>query len=79
MDMWLAEKIPTGMYGSSNEVIYEGLRLFKRQDEQREVMIEDLRSEVLVGVRQLDAGKAVTFNRSHVAEIKARGRAKLGL
>ena len=79
MDTWITEKVATGMYGSSNEVIYEGLRLLKRQEEQRQVMIDDLRNEVLVGVRQLDAGKADTFNSSLVAEIKTIGRTKLGL
>lgn len=77
MDSWVAEKVATGMYGSSTEVINEGLRLLKRQEEQRQAMVEDLRQEVLVGVRQLDTEKAVSFDSSQVVEIKARGRAKL--
>lgn len=77
MDSWVAEKVATGMYGSSTEVINEGLRLLKRQEEQRQAMVDDLRQEVLVGVRQLDTGKAVSFDNLQLAEIKARGRAKL--
>ncbi len=79
MDLWITEKVATGMYRSSNEVIYEGLRLLKKQEEQRQAMIEDLRQEVLIGVRQLDVGKTTLFNSSQIAEIKAKGRDKLGL
>ncbi len=67
------------MYSSSAEVIYEGLRLLKRREEQLMAMTEDLRREILVGVRQLDAGKFTSFDGSLAEEIKAEGRKRLGV
>ena len=79
MDQWISEKVGSGLYSSSNEVILEGLRLLMRQEEQRQAMIEDLRKEILVGVRQLDSGKAVVFDPSLVANVREKGRDRLGL
>jgi len=79
MDQWVSEKVGSGLYSSSNEVILEGLRLLMRQEEQRQAMIEDLRKEILVGVRQLDSGKAVVFDPSLVANVREKGRDRLGL
>ncbi len=79
MDQWVSEKVGSGLYSSSDEVILEGLRLLMRQEEQRQAMIEDLRKEILVGVRQLDSGKAVVFDPSLVENIKEKGRNRLGL
>jgi len=79
MDQWVSEKVGSGLYSSSNEVILEGLRLLMRQEEQRQAMIEDLRREILVGVRQLDSGKVAVFNSSLVKNVKKKGRDRLGL
>jgi len=79
MDQWVSEKVGSGLYSSSDEVILEGLRLLMRQEEQRQAMIEDLRKEILVGVRQLDSGKAVILDPSLVENIKEKGRDRLGL
>ena len=79
MDQWISEKVNSGLYSSYNEVILEGLRLLIRQEEQRQAMTEDLRQEILIGVRQLDSGKAVFFDPSLVANIKEKGRDRLGL
>ena len=79
MDQWVSEKVNSGLYSSYNEVILEGLRLLMRQEEQRQAMTEDLRQEILIGVRQLDTGKGVVFDQSVVKNIKERGRDRLGL
>jgi len=79
MDQWISEKVNSGLYSSSNEVILEGLRLLMRQEEQRQAMTEDLRQEILIGVRQLDSDKSVFFDRSLVENIKEKSRDRLGL
>ena len=79
MDQWISEKVGSGLYSSSNEVILEGLRLLMRQEEQRQAVIEDLLKEILVGVRQLDSGKAVVFDPSLVENVKEKGLDRLGL
>ncbi len=78
MDQWISEKVNSGLYSSSNEVILEGLRLLMRQEEQRLAITEDLRQEILVGVRQLDSGKSVIFDSSLVDNIKEKSRNRLG-
>ena len=76
---WIAEKVAQGMYHSSSEVIAEGIRLLIRHEEQRQSMAADLRQEILVGVKQLDAGKSSSFDASQVADVKTKGREKAGL
>jgi antitoxin ParD1/3/4 len=78
MDQWISEKVNSGLYSSSSEVILEGLRLLIRQEEQRLAMTEDLRQEILIGVRQLDSGKSVSFDSSLVDNIKENSRNRLG-
>ena len=77
LDQWIKEKVESGFYNSASEVILEGLRLLKYQDEQRQLMTEDLRQELLIGINQLDSGKSVPFESSVVSEIKNKGRSKL--
>ncbi len=76
---WIAEKIEEGLYNSESEVIAEGIRLLKMQEEQRKSMVEDLRWELLVGAMQLDTGKSVPFNAEQVSDIKTQGRKKAGI
>ena len=79
MDQWISEKVNSGLYGSSNEIILEGLRLLMRQDEQRLAIAEDLRQEILIGVRQLDSGKSVIFDSNLMDNIKKKSSDRLGL
>ena len=79
INTWIAEKVAQGMYSSSSEVIAEGIRLLKRQEEQRLSMIKDLRQELRVGMKQLDAGKSVPLDTTLVSVIKAKGRDKAGI
>ena len=74
MNEWIKQKIKSGMYKSSSELIREGLRLLKFRDEQRAKMVEDLRNELLVGIKQLDAGKSQTLDQTLVDQIKRDAR-----
>ena len=76
---WITEKVSQGMYSSSSEVIAEGIRLLKRQEEQRMAMINDLRNDIIVGISQLDTGKSMLFDDSQVCDVKAAGRKKAGI
>ncbi|MGM0418670.1 MAG: type II toxin-antitoxin system ParD family antitoxin [Thermodesulfobacteriota bacterium] len=79
MDEWIAGKVKAGVYKSSSEVVFEGLRLLKRQDEQRQAMLDDLRQELLLGLRQLDSGLSVSFDSKQIDEIKTEGRKRQGI
>lgn len=74
MDEWIANKIKTGMYKSSSELIKEGLPLLQARDEQRQKMVEDLRTELLVGIKQLDADKVKKIDTKAVNKIKRDAR-----
>jgi len=74
MDAWIDQKVKAGMYASSSELIREGLRLLQFRDEQRAKMSEDLRNELLVGIKQLDAGKSQTFDQALIDNVKRDAR-----
>ncbi len=71
---WVAAKVASGFYNSAGEVVLEGLRLLKYQEEQRLAMTEDLRRELVIGLKYLDAGKSACFDLSVVNDIKKLGR-----
>lgn len=77
LDSWIAQKIKSGMYKSSSEVIREGLRLLKLREEQRMGMLEDLRNELLIGIKQLDSGQSSTFDQHNIQTIKQNARKML--
>ena len=79
INAWIAEKVAQGLYSSSSEVIAEGIRLLKRQEEQRLSMLKDLRQDIVVGLAQLDTDKTVSFDAAQVADIKTQRRNKAGI
>jgi putative addiction module CopG family antidote len=78
MNNWVAARIKSGAYKSSSEVIRDGLRTLQRLEEQRLAMAADLRQELMIGIRQLDAGKSRPFDVATVDAIKQKGRERLG-
>ena len=78
LDRWISEKVKSGLYKSSSEVVRDGIRALQRQEEGRLAMLEDLRQELLVGIKQLDSGKSGPFDTALVEKVKKNGRRKLG-
>ncbi len=78
MNNWVAARIKSGAYKSSSEVVRDGLRTLQRLEEQRLAMAADLRQELMIGIRQLDAGKSRPFDAATVDDIKQKGRERLG-
>lgn len=54
-------KVASGMYHSASEVVRDGLRLLKEQDEERGVKLEALRNEIRKGVDSLNRGDSQTY------------------
>ncbi len=73
MHQWINEKVDSGLYNNPSEIILEGLRLLKIQEEQRQAMTEDLRQELLIGLKQLDSGRSVNFDQEELINIKKQG------
>jgi antitoxin ParD1/3/4 len=47
---YINDKVASGLYNSSSEVIREGLRLLKDQDVMREMRLNELRSQIQSGI-----------------------------
>jgi len=74
LEGYVKQKVSTGLYNSSSEVIREGLRLLEERDAIKNMKLEALRKELNIGVDSLDAGKGRPFDKE---AIKTKGRAAL--
>lgn len=71
------ERVRSGRYQSASEVVREALRLLESFDEVRAAKLQALRREIAAGLRGLDEGRSVAFDRDTLKAIKAKGRKKL--
>lgn len=73
------EKVASGRFNSANDVIEEGMRLMKEQDEIRRMRLEELRKEIALGTEQLERGEvnAYASGKEVAAKIKAEGRTRI--
>jgi antitoxin ParD1/3/4 len=74
LEEMINQKVESGLYNSASEVIREGLRLLKEQDDLRRIRQEELRREVLKGYEQSQRGESRPLD---VEAIKAKGRKRL--
>ncbi len=58
------EKLKSGQYNSPSEIIIEGLRLLKEQDQLKELRREELCKEIMKGVDAIRDGKYITLETS---------------
>ena len=79
LEQLINDKVASGMYHSASEVVREGLRLLREQDELRRVRLEELRREVMIGKQQIERGESKTFGSGAevLEEIKRGGRERL--
>ena len=55
-------KVKSGLYNSASEVIREGLRRLREDDELKNLRREELRREILKGMEQMRNGQFTTYN-----------------
>ena len=76
LELLVAEKVKTGMYQTSSEVIREGLRLLKERDEH----LEALRRDVRDGFMAVERGEYTDYDARSIKQlaekVKERGLAR---
>lgn len=60
LDRFVRDKVKSGLYNNSSEVVREGLRLLRQRDETEQLKLEILRREVQRGIEAGDKGSYVT-------------------
>lgn len=70
LEQFIQQKVSSGFYASTSEVIRAGLRLLKEKDSVEEVKLEILKNEIQKG---LDSGEPTPLD---MAEVIAEARAK---
>lgn len=56
----ISEKVESGLYTTASEVVREALRLLFEADEVREQRLARLRTDIQVGLDQLDRGEGLS-------------------
>jgi antitoxin ParD1/3/4 len=79
LEAWVDERVKSGMYQSASEVLREALRLLIEQEELKQLRMKELRSQLQVGVDQLDRGASKIFDDGVAAEVKKAGRRRRGI
>ena len=79
LEAMVAEKVKSGLYNSASEVVREGLRLVREQDQLREIRLSELRAEIQKGIDSLERGEGIRYNSAVELfdELKAEGRKRL--
>ena len=76
LDSWVHQKVKAGLYNSASEVIRESLRLLKERDQQKGVLLAELKTELRLGIRQIETGLSEEFTEKTLGHIKSFGRKK---
>ena len=79
LEQLVNQKVSSGMYNSASEVIREGLRLLKEQDDLKRMRHEELRRDVMLGAEQIRQGKGRRYSSGEelANEIKKRVHKRL--
>lgn len=74
LEAWINQKVKTGMYHSVSEVVREGLRLLKEQDELKALRFKELKRSIHEGISDQEAGRVSALDTS---AIKVQGKKRL--
>ena len=71
LENFLKQKVATGLYNSTSEVVREALRLLEAKDVVQHAKLEALRKDIAAGITSLDNGEGKPFD---IDAIKAKAR-----
>lgn len=71
---FLERALKSGRYATESEVVSDALAELRAREELREARLGEIRSQVLIGLEQLDGGEGAEWNPD---EIRAKGQALL--
>lgn len=74
LQKWVDNRVESGLYSSSNEVIQEALRLMLRFEQNQISRLEQLKAQLDLGLQSAEAGRVSVSNADLVAEMKLLGR-----
>lgn len=57
LEEFVQQLIASGYYQSQSEVVRDGLRLLKEQQDIRQARLVELRKEITIGSKEIDQGK----------------------
>lgn len=77
LEQWIEQRVRSGLYRSSSEVVREALRVLREREELKELRREQLRAQLRQGVADLDQGAFQTLSDDVAAAIKLEGRQRL--
>jgi len=80
-ERFIDQKVRSGEYLSSEEVIRDALRLLQEKDQLRQLRVENLRREIEEGYRDVEAGRVSTYTEQTLPQllekIQRAGKARL--
>ncbi|HEX4797573.1 MAG TPA: type II toxin-antitoxin system ParD family antitoxin [Humisphaera sp.] len=80
-ERFITQKVKSGEFLSSAEVIREALRLLEEKDQLRQFRLQGLRQQIEEGYRAIDAGHVTTYTKETLPnlleKIQRQGRARL--
>lgn len=81
LEEYVKQKVKSGLYNSSSEVVREALRLLEERDKLKEIQLDELRKEIQKGIDSVERGEVVEFEGTSLSEffkdIRTKGRERL--